>query len=59
MTHVSDVVKFGLMSTSWRSFAKRPMPVTVQAVLMTTARILRSGVNGNRSRSDLKQRREE
>jgi len=44
MTHVYDVVKFGLTSTSNRPFAKRPDLVTDQAVLMTTARILRSRV---------------
>ena len=42
MTHVLDVVKLGLMSTSVRSFAKRPSLVTVWAVPMTMARILRS-----------------
>ncbi len=47
MTPVFDVVKFGLRSTSNRSFAKRPTLVTEGAVLMTTARILRSGVKGN------------
>ncbi len=29
MTHVSDVVKLGLMSTSERAFTKRPILVTV------------------------------
>ena len=38
MTHVFDVVKLGLTSTSSRSFAKR----LNLAVLMTTARMLRS-----------------
>ena len=47
MTHVLDVVKFGLLSTSKRSFAKRPNSVTDKAVLMTTARIFRSRVLGN------------
>ncbi len=47
MTHVFDVVKLGLTSTSNRSFAKRPILVTDWAVLMTTARILRSRVLGN------------
>jgi hypothetical protein len=42
MTHVFDVVKLGLTSTSNRSFAKRPTPVTVWAVPMTVARILKS-----------------
>ena len=42
MTHVSDVVKFGLRPTSDRSVAERPVLVTTQAVLMTTARMLRS-----------------
>ena len=44
MTHVLDVVKLGLMSTSESAFAKRPILVTVQVVLMTTARMLRSRV---------------
>jgi hypothetical protein len=44
VTHVFDVVKFGLNPTSNRSFAKRPILVTVQAVLVTTARIFRSRV---------------
>ena len=47
MTHVVDVVKLGLTSTSNRSFAKRPNLVTDYAVLMTTARRLRSRVIGN------------
>ena len=47
MTHVFDVVKLGLMSTSKRAFAKRPNLVTDYAVLMTTARTLRSRVLGN------------
>ena len=38
MTHVYDVVKFGLTSTSESTFAKRPILVTVSVVLMTTAR---------------------
>ena len=42
MTHVSGVVKFGRKPTSNRSFAERPELVTAQAVLMTTARMLRS-----------------
>jgi len=48
MTHVLDVVKLGLTSTSKKSaFTKRPFLVTDWAVLMTTARLLRSGVKGN------------
>jgi hypothetical protein len=42
MTPVLDGVKLGLRSTSWRSFAKRPLSVSFWAVLMTTARIFRS-----------------
>ena len=42
MTHVLDVVKRGLRSTSNRSFAKRPLLVTVWAVPMTVARVLKS-----------------
>jgi hypothetical protein len=42
MTPVLDGVKLGLKSTSDRSFAKRPPPVTVGVVPMTTARILKS-----------------
>ncbi len=50
MTHVSDVVKFGLTSTSKRAFTKRPNLVTDYAVLMilcplgATVRIFRSRV---------------
>ncbi len=47
MTHALSVVKLGLMSTSKSAFAKRPLLVTDWAVLMTTARILRSRVLGN------------
>jgi hypothetical protein len=46
MTPVLDGVKLGLKSTSDRSFAKRPPPVTVGAVPMTMARIPKSSSTG-------------
>jgi hypothetical protein len=46
MAHASSVVKSGLTPISNRAFAKRPPPVMVGAVPMTTARILKSSSTG-------------